>query len=272
MVTDAQIHLWPPESDGRRWAPGANGYAHGPSFAIGDAIRAMDEAGVDQAVLVPPSWEGDRNDYCRQAVLAHPARFVALGRVPTGQALTPLALARWCERNSIVGLRFTFARHASNETAFADSEWVWNAAQAADVPVFLYAPDMTAQVEDLAVRYPDLRITIDHLGLRVGLLDGEITLRIEELVRLAQYPNVSVKAAALPCYVTDPFPFRSLWRPLELVISEFGAGRVFWGSDLTRLRVSYAECVGFVSEIPFLTGPEVELILGGAIRNWLRLS
>jgi hypothetical protein len=33
------------------------------SFTIEKLMPLMDEAGVDSAVIVPPSWPGDRNDY-----------------------------------------------------------------------------------------------------------------------------------------------------------------------------------------------------------------
>lgn len=41
----------------------------------------MDEAGVDRVVIVPPSWEGDRNDYAIKAVRRYPARFAVMGRI-----------------------------------------------------------------------------------------------------------------------------------------------------------------------------------------------
>ena len=31
-------------------------------FSKDDLLAEMDAAGVDRAVIVPPSWEGDRND------------------------------------------------------------------------------------------------------------------------------------------------------------------------------------------------------------------
>ena len=42
----------------------------------------MDRAGVDCAVLVPPSIEGDRNDYALEAAQKYPGRFAVMGRFP----------------------------------------------------------------------------------------------------------------------------------------------------------------------------------------------
>ena len=41
----------------------------------------MDKAGVDGVVIVPPSWEGDRNDVALDATASHPDRFCIMGRL-----------------------------------------------------------------------------------------------------------------------------------------------------------------------------------------------
>ena len=41
----------------------------------------MDAAGVDHAIIVPPSWEGGRSDLAREAALLHPDRFAVMGRL-----------------------------------------------------------------------------------------------------------------------------------------------------------------------------------------------
>ena len=43
-------------------------------------LTLMNEAGVDCAVLVPPSLDGDRNDLCLAAAREHPGRFAVMGR------------------------------------------------------------------------------------------------------------------------------------------------------------------------------------------------
>ena len=43
-------------------------------------VADMDRAGVDRAILVPPSFDGDRNDYALEAVRKHPDRFAIMGR------------------------------------------------------------------------------------------------------------------------------------------------------------------------------------------------
>ncbi len=62
LIVDAQIHLSKAESEDWKWVPGMKPQLPEP-FTIERALPLMDEAGIDRAVVVPPSWPGDRNDY-----------------------------------------------------------------------------------------------------------------------------------------------------------------------------------------------------------------
>ena len=41
----------------------------------------MDAADVDHGIIVPPLWEGGRNDLAMEVALLHPDRFVVMGRL-----------------------------------------------------------------------------------------------------------------------------------------------------------------------------------------------
>src|SRR5215212_11979500 len=58
MIVDAQAHLWKAESEDWKWVPGRKPQLPEP-FTIEKLVPLMDEAGVDRAVIVPPSWPGD---------------------------------------------------------------------------------------------------------------------------------------------------------------------------------------------------------------------
>ena len=79
LIVDSQVHVWAAHSAERPWPADGFGREHGPVPMTHDALLArMDEAGVDRVVLVPPSWEGDRNDLALAAASAHPERFASL--------------------------------------------------------------------------------------------------------------------------------------------------------------------------------------------------
>lgn len=56
LVTDAQVHVWAPETPERPWPPPrTRPRPQGPPFSAEELLPRKAEAGVDRAVLVPPS-------------------------------------------------------------------------------------------------------------------------------------------------------------------------------------------------------------------------
>jgi len=61
-IVDSQVHLWAAESPDRPWPAGRAAEAQKPYPILKETLLLqMDLAGVRRMVLVPPSWEGDRN-------------------------------------------------------------------------------------------------------------------------------------------------------------------------------------------------------------------
>src|SRR5690349_5770770 len=78
LIVDAQVHLWRAETPDCPWVPGRPPQLSEP-FTLERLVPMMDEAGVDRAVIVPPSWTGDRNDCGLEAVSHYPDRFAVMG-------------------------------------------------------------------------------------------------------------------------------------------------------------------------------------------------
>jgi hypothetical protein len=55
----------------------------------------MNEAGVDRAILVPPSWEGNWNDYALEAAGKFPDRFAVMGRIRVDDPASADLLPKW---------------------------------------------------------------------------------------------------------------------------------------------------------------------------------
>lgn len=147
---------------------------------------------------------------------------------------------------------------------------LWKMASDHRIPVMLRAPDMVAEIGRTAAGFPDLRIAIDHLGLRPFQRFSDIAPPVTQLLALSGYSNVAVKATALPISVEGPYPFRAAHEGLRIAVDAFGPERIFWGSDLTRLPCTNAESITmFAEELPFLTRRDLALIMGEAICDWL---
>jgi predicted TIM-barrel fold metal-dependent hydrolase len=100
---------------------------------------------------------------------------------------------------------------------------------------------------------------------------GEESYRnLPQLLALARHPNVAVKATGQAGYALDPYPFRSIHPHLRQVFDAFGPRRMFWGTDITRMPCSWRQCVTlFTEELPWLTGHDLELVMGRAFCDWI---
>ena len=95
-------------------------------------------------------------------------------------------------------------------------------------------------------------------------------LQLSWLAPLAEYPNVAVKATGQPGYAEDAYPCRSFHEHLHRCFDAFGADRMFWGTDITRMPCSWRQCVRvFTEELPWLQGRDLELVMGEALCNWV---
>ena len=109
LIVDSQVHLWGAYTRERPWPTGRGVEAQKPYPVTKDMLRfEMELAKVDRIVLVPPSWEGDRNDLALEAARLHPDKFAVMGRLnladPASKALVP----DWKKAPGMLGMRFTF--------------------------------------------------------------------------------------------------------------------------------------------------------------------
>ncbi|HET9093571.1 MAG TPA: amidohydrolase family protein [Solirubrobacteraceae bacterium] len=242
FIVDAQVHIWREERPERPWVPGARermrriGHRE-EAFRYEECLRRMDEAGVDRAILVPPSWEGDRIDYVLEAAEAHPERFGVMARIPQSDPTGGRTLMRQLASiETIRGLRLTFHRPIDRDWMIdGTSDWIWPEAEELGLVVMVYAPAWKAELGRIARRHPDLRIIVDHMGVDTSHVDDAIAPDVRETLALAAHPNVSVKLSALPAHSTEPFPNANLFPYVRALIERMGAERCHWGTDITRL-------------------------------------
>ena len=83
LIVDAQIHLW------NAGNPSSPTHRQVPAYTKDDALKEMDAAGVDAAVLHPPSWDPNANELAIEAARQHPDRFAILGFFPLDKSGEP---------------------------------------------------------------------------------------------------------------------------------------------------------------------------------------
>jgi L-fuconolactonase len=271
LIVDAQVHIWGANTPERPWP--ARHEPHRPvPLGKDELLREMDAAGVDRAVIVPPSWEGERNDLALAAAQAHPDRFAVMGRLDPEAPESRGVIATWRRRPGMLGLRFTFHRAGLVEPLTEGRvDWLWAEAEKAGVPIMVLVPHSLVHLIDrVAERHPGLRLVMDHLSIPGGKKGEEAFRELDKLLAIAKRPNVAAKASSLPSYATDAYPYRSLHPHLRRVCDAFGPQRVFWGTDLTRLPCTYRQAVTMITEeIRWLGEQEKEWIMGRGLCEWL---
>jgi predicted TIM-barrel fold metal-dependent hydrolase len=274
IIVDSQVHLWKAESPDWPWVPGRKPQLPEP-FSIEKLVPLMDEAGVDRCVIVPPSWPGDRNDYALEAARRYPDRFAVMGRIPLQNPESAKLLPRWREQPGMLGVRVTFMREQSELLTSGAADWLWPAAEKAGLPVMFLAPGNMPRFAPIAERHPGLTLIIDHMSLMLDIAKaGKLKEAIDEVVKLAKYPNVSVKLSSAPTYSFEPYPFRDMTEHLKRCFDAYGPQRCYWGTDLTNAfdKCSYRQRVThFTEELPFLSEEDKDWVMGRAILkrlNW----
>jgi len=266
-IVDAQVHIW---SGGK---PGNLRHRQIPAFTKDDLLKEMATAGVDAAVIHPPtSWDPNANALAIEAARQHPDRFAILGNFPLDKPESRALIDGWKQQPGMLGLRFTFLQeHMKSWPTDGTIEWLWPAAERAGLPVALLAANFLPKVGQVAERHPRLKLIIDHLGRRSPAETGEAAWdNLPQMQALAKHPNVAIKATGAPSYSAETYPFRDIHDKLKRIFDAFGPARMFWGTDITRMPCPYRQCVTmFTEELPWLKGRDAELVMGRGVCDWI---
>ncbi|MGE3858043.1 MAG: amidohydrolase [Dehalococcoidia bacterium] len=284
MITDAQVHLYLPDTPEHPWphepgrTPAPAKHAHG--YSAEQMLGAMDAVGVDRAVIVPPVWAGeDANNAAALAAAArYPGRFAVMGRFDVYAPDAPERLEGWLARPGMIGIRMSGrwgTVPTTLEEAYTDpaAEWYWAACERLGIPLMVLTRQHVARLAPIAERHPRLRLIVDHLSTQDSETAAGAFGAYEDLVALARYPEVYVKVGNGPNRSLQPYPFEDVHRYLRGIFDAFGARRLLWEADVTQLtKNTYAECLRLWQEgLPFLTDGDREWILGRSAAealNW----
>jgi predicted TIM-barrel fold metal-dependent hydrolase len=278
LIVDSQVHIWKAETPDRPWPAGGAARAHLPEpFGYERLVSLMNEAGVDRAIIVPPSWEGDRNDYALEAAEKFPDRFAVMGRIRVDDPTSADLLPKWRDRPGMLGIRVTFLRSQASWVTDGTADWFWPAAEKAGIPVMCLLRHGPADLARVAERHPHLTLILDHLGLagemHLGVSDEASRGRlragaIDQTVSLSRYPNVSVKLSSAPAYSAEAYPFRDMASHIRHVVDAYGPRRCYWGTDLTKAvaTIPYRDHVRYFTEaLEFLSEEDKDWLMGRAI-------
>src|SRR5262245_17331938 len=224
MICDAQVHIWAASTPERPWP--ARHAPHREPLGKEELLGEMDKAGVDRVVIVPPSWEGDRNDIAIDAATSHPHRLAIMGRFDPDAPGAREAIKSWKKQPGMLGMRFTFHTDILRQPLIDGRyDWVWGEMEKGGIPAMvLFHHEYMHLADKLAERYPGLRLILDHLGLKSGkeITEAQNFATLDKTLALARRPNVAAKVSAMPCYAGDKtYPFKSVHPHIRRVFDAF---------------------------------------------------
>ena len=235
MIIDAQVHAYERNHPGRPWI----GVLTGPAEVTGDdMVAAMDAVGVDGAVLVSPfSMYGYDASYALEVYGKHPGRFGLVKPVDATDPGVAETIADWAATPGTVGIRIFLNRGEATDPADPGLQRVLVAAARHALPVNLMCTGRLEQAAQLAGRYPQTQLVIDHLGLpqpQEPPAPAAPFADLPKLLALAAHANVAVKISGACTLSHAPFPYQDIWEPLARIFDAFGLDRCLWGTDWTR--------------------------------------
>jgi len=269
MVFDTHLHLWNPDTIETPWRQGWGRFAPRPAFSAEDALRALDDADIERAALVPTEWDRLGTELVGAAAARYPDRFVAFGSVSLREPLDAGAIHGRCVANDLAGLRQIFVpTGGASLVDDARIAWLWDGLAELAVPVMVWAPGQLDELARVVGSRPGLYVVVDHLNLPMRAGPSELDAEVEGLCRLARHAGTAVKISALTCALAGGLSPDDLRRALRRLVDAFGTARVFWGSDLTRTPEGYEGELAFVRGSQ-LSEDEAAGVLGASFAAWL---
>jgi L-fuconolactonase len=269
-ILDAQVHAYERNHPGRPWT----GTLYGPPEVTGhQMVAAMDEVGVDGAILVSPfSMYRYDASYALEVFAAHPGRFRLVKPVDPNDPAVVDTIADWASTNGTVGIRIFLRDDASTDPADPVINRVLATAAQHSLPVNVACTGRLDQARQLAARNPNTRLVIDHLGLsqpHEPPPPAEPFADLPKLLALATQDNVAVKVSGACTLSHQPFPYKDMWDPLARVFDAFGFHRCMWGTDWTRAvgMLTYQQGVDAFRVSDRLSEGERSALMGGTLQQ-----
>ena len=267
---DAQVHCYERNHPGRPW----HEVLAGPPEVTGeDMVKAMDEVGVDGALLVSVftmyRWDAS---YALAVRKAHPDRFAVIKPVDPSDPKVAETIAEWAGMDGTVAIRIMMRPDVSTDAADPGINCVLAAAAKHDLPVNLLCWGRLEQAGQMAARNPDTQLVIDHLGLQQPFAPPappQPWADLPKLLALGAYKNVAVKITGACTLSHQAFPYKDIWDPLARIFESFGLERCLWGTDWTRAvgLLTYKQGVEAFRVTDRLSDGDRAMLMGGALQK-----
>jgi L-fuconolactonase len=238
MIVDAHQHFWNPGRGDYGWLKPGNPLHR--IFATADLRPLLAETGVDATILVQAAPTPGETDYMLDIARATPWVLGVVGWIDLEAPDAAAAIRRRAGDPLFLGVRPMLQD-------IADPDWILQPKLtsalnviAAEGLVFdaLILSHQVAAITELAGRYPQLSIVLDHAAKpKLGNADA-MAAWARAMAALAAMPNVSCKVSGLLTEVQPGGGRRDVVHAIGMLFELFGPTRLVWGSDWPVLTLS----------------------------------
>jgi predicted TIM-barrel fold metal-dependent hydrolase len=241
-------------------------------------VAAMDSVGVDGAILVSV-WTMYRYDasYALDVYKAHPGRFGLVKPIDPSDPAAAETIADWATTKGRVAVRIMMRPEVSTDPSDPGINRILAAAGRHGLPVNLLCYGRMEQVGQLAMRHPDTRLVIDHVGLQQPFeppAPPRPFADLPQLLAVAKHANIALKITGACTLSHQPFPYTDIWEPLGRIFDAFGIDRCMWGTDWTRAvaLLTYKQGVDAFRLTDRLSDSDKATLMGGSLQKIYKWS
>src|SRR5690349_11301781 len=241
---------------------------------IENQVEQMKDFGLKYAVLINPRYFGWDSSYISYSLHKYPKLFVAHGLIDPLDPKVHERLRYWVKEHGFQGMRFSPIYHPKGTWLNSKDLYpLWKEAEKLHAVFNFYIlPHQMPMLEDMAGRFPGVKIVIDHLG-KPDLKAADPWTEFRKMFRLKRFQQVWVSASEpYELSLRKEFPYLDTIPFFKATYEEFGPKQLIWGTGYPRPRweLPMNKELEFVDEaLDFYTPDDRELILGkNALRIW----
>jgi predicted TIM-barrel fold metal-dependent hydrolase len=241
---------------------------------IENQVEQMRDFGLTYAVLINPRFFGWDNSYINYSRHKYPDKFVAHGLINPEDPDVAGRLRYWVTEHGFQGMRFSPIYHPKSTWLNSKEHYpLWREAEKLGAVFNYYIhPAQMPMLEEMAGRFPGVKIVVDHLG-KPDLRKPDPWPEFKLMFRLKKFPQVWISASEpYEDSLTKQYPYRDMYPFFKAVYEEFGGRQLVWGTGYPRPRWELPmdkEIELIDQHWDFYTAEDRELILGkNALRIW----
>jgi predicted TIM-barrel fold metal-dependent hydrolase len=273
VLIDSHMHLF--AGDPARFPYNSGSYKPKP-LPVEEYVKFVPKAHIDHTVIVHPEPYQDDHRYLEYCFAHEPSPHFFKGTClfdpidpKTPKRIEVLMLRN---RGRIVALRIHEIHPAGTPSTttgvIRDRDLknpqmavTWRAAHDLGLAIQLHCiPHYAVQIGELAAKFPDMPIILDHLA-RPGQGTPE---EYEQVLKLAALPRVYMKysSTGVESASKQPFPHRDAKPLVKRVYEAFGADKIIWGGLGGNMAAFQQETELFDLMFDFVQEPERKKLRG----------